>query len=154
MLGQHVWQQGAKKTIEHAHVDISHFEGLSKEQELLIEETANRTVIGSNHINKTLEEKKVAESEFGMKLYQGGVVPGNTLRVVNIEGVDVEACCGTHCDQTSEVGWIKILHTKRIADGVVRIQFVAGERVFQYQKKDQEILSELQKMWSIPLEQI
>ena len=68
-----------------------------------------------------------------MKLYQGGVVPGNTLRVVNIEEIDVEACCGTHCDETSEVGWIKILHTKRIADGVVRIQFVAGERVFPYQ---------------------
>jgi alanyl-tRNA synthetase len=33
-----------------------------------------------------------------MKLYQGGVVPGNTLRVVNIDGIDVEACCGTHCD--------------------------------------------------------
>ncbi len=97
---------------------------------MLIEENANRVVIGSTHIDKTLQEKKNAEHDFGMKLYQGGVVPGNTLRVVNIEGIDVEACCGTHCDQTSEVGWIKILHTKRIADGVVRIQFVAGERVF------------------------
>ncbi len=99
---------------------------------MLIEETANKIVIGSTQINKTLEEKKHAESEFGMKLYQGGVVPGNTLRVVNIDGIDVEACCGTHCDQTSEVGWIKFLHTKRIADGVVRITFVAGERVFPY----------------------
>ena len=49
------------------------------------------------------------------------MVPGNTLRVVNIDDTDVEACCGTHCDSTGEVGWIKILTTKWIADGVVWI---------------------------------
>ncbi len=63
-------------------------------------------------------------------------MPGNTLRVVEIEGNDVEACCGTHCDSTSEVGWIKIINTKRIADGVVRIQLVAGEKVFEYLQND------------------
>lgn len=36
---------------------------------MLIEETANKIVIGSNHIDKTLEQKKDAEQEFGMKLY-------------------------------------------------------------------------------------
>ena len=36
---------------------------------MLIEETANRVVIGSTHIDKSLKEKKVAENEFGMKLY-------------------------------------------------------------------------------------
>ena len=30
---------------------------------------------------------------------------------VNIEGIDTEACCGTHCDSTAEVGWIKIVKT-------------------------------------------
>lgn len=38
-------------------------------------------------------------------------MPGNSLRVVKIEDTDVEACCGTHCDNTSEVGWIKLLKT-------------------------------------------
>lgn len=86
---------------------------------MLIEKTANQIVVESAKINKTLEDKKDAELEFGYQLYQGGVVPGNTLRVVQIEDNDVEACCGTHCDSTSQVGWIKILNSKRIADGVV-----------------------------------
>ena len=81
-----------------------------------------------NNIEKTLVEKDKAELEHGFTLYQGGVIPGNTLRVVNIEGVDVEACCGTHCDNTSEVGWIKVLNSERKADGIVRIYFVARER--------------------------
>ena len=55
-------------------------------------------------------------------------MPGNTLRVVNIEDTDVEACCGTHCDNTSEVGWIKILKTSRISDGILRLYYCAGEK--------------------------
>jgi alanyl-tRNA synthetase len=58
--------------------------------------------------------KSEAEKTYGFRLYQGGVVPGNNLRVVNIADTDVEACCGTHCDNTSEVGWVKILKTSRI----------------------------------------
>ena len=74
-----MWQQGAKKTTEHAHLDISHYEALTSEQELLIERTANEIVTESMRINKTLADKKDAELEHGYKLYQGGVVPGNTL---------------------------------------------------------------------------
>jgi alanyl-tRNA synthetase len=48
--------------------------------------------------------------------------------VVNIDGTDVEACCGTHCDNTSEVGWIRLLKTARISDGIVRLNYVAGEK--------------------------
>ncbi len=106
--------------------------------------------MSSHQIKKTLESKDKAELSFGMRLYQGGVVPGNELRVVNIEGVDVEACCGTHCDRTSEVGWIKVLNTKKISDGVVRLFFVAGAKTLHHMKKDTEILNELSEMWSVP----
>lgn len=111
-------------------------------------------MVDSIKIKKTLEDKKDAELEFGYKLYQGGVVPGNTLRVVEIEDNDVEACCGTHCDSTSQVGWIKILNSKRIADGVVRIQLVAGDKVFEYLQNDQKILNDLMQLWGIPLQEI
>jgi len=40
-------------------------------------------------IRKYFENKKEAEQQFGFTLYQGGIVPGDTIRVVNIEGVDV-----------------------------------------------------------------
>jgi alanyl-tRNA synthetase len=46
--------------------------------------------------------------------------------VVKIEGWDVEACAGTHLRTTGEIGFIKILHTERIQDGVERIIFVSG----------------------------
>ena len=53
------------------------------------------------------------------------MVPCNSLRVVNIKDVDTEACCGTHCDNTAEVGWIRLIKTQRISDGIVRLSYVA-----------------------------
>ena len=62
----------------------------------------------------------------------------------------MEACCGTHCDYTSEVGWIKITNSKRIADGVVRIYFVSREKTLAKLREETEIINEMKEMWSIP----
>ena len=154
VLGPHVWQQGAKKTTKQAHLDITHYSSLSKETELKIQEEANRIVMKSANIKKRLEMKDQAEKEHGFHLYQGGIVPGNELRIVEIEGIDIEACCGTHCDNTGEVGWIKIITSKRIADGVVRLYFVAGERTLEVLKEETEVIHSLSDMWSIPQNEI
>eukprot|EP00331_Platyophrya_macrostoma_P016320 CAMPEP_0176475624 /NCGR_PEP_ID=MMETSP0127-20121128/43706_1 /TAXON_ID=938130 /ORGANISM="Platyophrya macrostoma, Strain WH" /LENGTH=971 /DNA_ID=CAMNT_0017871233 /DNA_START=95 /DNA_END=3010 /DNA_ORIENTATION=+ len=146
VLGPHVWQNGAKKTIDQAHLDITHFDSLTKQQEVEIENAANRIILQNKQINKFYMDKAQAELEYGFRLYQGGVVPGNQLRVVNIEDTDVEACCGTHCDNTSEVGWIKILRTTKIQDGIVRLYYVAGERTITKLNAEKEVLNDLQKL--------
>ncbi len=136
--------------MKQAHLDITHYSSLTKDVELKIQEAANRIVMKNVNIRKTLEMKDEAEKAFGFSLYQGGVVPGNSLRVVNIEGIDVEACCGTHCDKTSEVGWIKVINSKRIADGIVRLYFVAGEKTLTKFREEAEILNDLSTLWQIP----
>jgi alanyl-tRNA synthetase len=90
-----------------------------------------------------------AEKEFGFSLYQGGIVPGNELRVVNIENVDTEACCGTHCDNTAEVGWIRIVKSQRISDGIVRLYYVAQERAIEVMNNEHDILIKLCETWGI-----
>lgn len=99
-------------------------------------------------------DKAEAEQKFGFHLYQGGVVPGNTLRVVNIEGVDTEACCGTHCDNTAEVGWVRIVKTQRISDGIVRLYYVAQERAIQVLNEENDILNNLCETWGIDQTQL
>lgn len=111
VLGPHVWQAGAKKTLDNAHLDITHYATLTKEQESAIESKANRIILAGQKVTKTFMDKAEAEKQYGFRLYQGGIVPGNDLRVVRIEDTDVEACCGTHCDNTNEVGWVRILKT-------------------------------------------
>jgi alanyl-tRNA synthetase len=148
VLGPHIWQQGAKKTPHQAHLDVTHFAYIDKAELLKIQDAANRIVMAGKTINKSMMEKSEAEQKYGFSLYQGGVVPGNELRIVNIDETDVEACCGTHCDNTSEVGWIKMITAKKIADGIVRLYFVAGERTISCLNEETTIISELTKMWS------
>lgn len=119
-----------------------------------IENEANNIILRGKKIQKVFMDKAQAEREFGFRLYQGGIVPGNSLRVVNIEETDVEACCGTHCDNTQEVGFIKLLKTHRISDGILRLYYVAGTKTIEKLNYDTEILNEVCELWSVPKTQI
>mmetsp|Transcript_3506 Transcript_3506/g.5264 ORF Transcript_3506/g.5264 Transcript_3506/m.5264 type:complete len:262 (-) Transcript_3506:30-815(-) len=99
-------------------------------------------------------DKAEAERQYGFHLYQGGVVPGNELRVVNIEGIDTEACCGTHCDSTAEVGWIKLVKSQRISDGIVRLYYVAYERAIDVMNGEMQIMNSLCDTWGVDQTQI
>jgi len=127
VLGPHIWQTGAHKGQEGARLDITHFEALSDEQMRRIEETANDLVLKGEKVHVEVLPRDRAEAVCGFRLYQGGSVPGGQLRVVTIPDWDCEACGGTHVHNTAEVGLIKLLRTKRIQDGVVRLEFVAGK---------------------------
>jgi alanyl-tRNA synthetase len=76
------------------------------------------------------------------------------LRVVNIHDTDVEACCGTHCDNTSEVVWIKIFKTSRISDGILRLYYVAGKKVLSLLNAETKIINNLKDMWGINQQEI
>lgn len=154
VLGPHIWQAGAKKSTEQAHLDITHYKSLSREEELEVENMANRLIADCVDIDKSFMDKMEAEIKYGFSLYQGGVVPGNELRVVNIAGVDTEACCGTHADNTAEVGWIKIIKSQRISDGIVRLYYVARERAIEVLNNETQILTNLCKTWGVDQNQI
>lgn len=154
ILGPHIWQNGARKKITEAHLDITHYTQLTREEISNIEREANRIVREGKDIYKNTQAKDQAEKKYGFHLYQGGVVPGNQLRIVNIQDTDVEACCGTHCDNTSEVGYIKILHVKRITDGIVRLTYVAGERALDEMENQTNMIQNLCTNLSVQREHV
>jgi len=135
-------------------LDITHYKSLTKEEENAIENYANRLINGCHSITKGFMDKAEAEKQYGFSLYQGGVVPGNSLRVVDICGVDTEACCGTHADNTAEVGWVRILKSQRISDGIVRLYYVAQERAIQVMNTEFGILHKLTETWGVDQSQI
>ena len=149
VLGPHVWQNGAKKTEEMAHLDITHYKSLTYEEEREIQNMANKIVLEGHNITKSWINKAEAEKKYGFTLYQGGVVPGNQLRVVNINDVDIEACCGTHRDNTNEVGYIKLIKSKRISDGIVRLYYVAGKKSLDELDEDSKVIHQLEDLWGV-----
>ena len=90
-----------------------------------------------------------AETLYGFKLYQGGIIPGKIIRVVKIPGIDVQACAGTHVLRTGDIGAIKINKTERVQDGVERIDFSAGLAAVDSIQKDNKLLSDSSKVFKV-----
>jgi len=135
VLGSWVWQHSAFKEEDHARLDITHHSALTDDEITKIEDLANSVV--EKNIPVTIEnfDRGTAEQKYGFKIYQGGIVPVKSIRIVSIEDFDIEACGGTHVKQTDEIELIKITRTKRIQDGVVRIEFVSGDTALDYVKQ-------------------
>jgi len=143
LLGNHVWQTGAHKSVKGARLDITHYAALSEEEVCRIEALANHVVSEGRGIDVKFMERSAAEKEYGFRLYQGGVVPGGEIRVVNIKDWDVEACGGMHLTNTKDAGLIKITGSKRIQDGVVRLEYVAGEAAQRHLKERAELAGKI-----------
>jgi len=153
VLGSWIWQHSAFKDDDHARLDITHHSSLTDEQVKQIEDAANQMVKENYPVNIDYYDRGTAEQKYGFKIYQGGVVPVKSVRIVSIEDKDIEACGGTHVKKTGDIELIKITKTKRIQDGVVRIEFVSGPTAFQY-VKDQEEESKRKEQQAVVKQQL
>ena len=138
VLGSWVWQHSAFKEEDHARLDITHHSALTDEDVKKIEDAANSIIKKSIPVKIENFDRGTAEQKYGFRIYQGGVVPVKSVRIVSIGDLDIEACGGTHVANTSDVEQIKITRTKRIQDGVVRIEFVSGDSAKEFVKKKQQ----------------
>ena len=135
VLGSWVWQHSAFKEEDHARLDITHHSALTDDDVEKIEQAANSIVEKSIPVKIENFDRGAAEQKYGFRIYQGGVVPVKSVRIVSIGDLDIEACGGTHVANTSDIEEIKITRTKRIQDGVVRIEFVSGESAKEFVRK-------------------
>jgi alanyl-tRNA synthetase len=154
ILGAHINQASAKKDIDKAHIDITHYESLTDEELEKIEAEANKIVKQGIKTKLTFMSREEAEKTFGMAIYQGGVAPGKQLRIVEIPGIDVEACGGTHLKSTLEAGRIKLLKASKIKDGIVRITFAAGRAAENVANAEKNILDKVAVLLKCDVHQI
>ena len=138
ILGSWIWQHSAFKDDDHARLDITHHSSLSNDEVQKIEDEANDMIKKNYPVNINYYDRGTAEQKYGFRIYQGGVVPVKFVRIVSIEDKDIEACGGTHVKKTGDIELIKITKTKRIQDGVVRLEFVSGPNAFEYEKQQEQ----------------
>ncbi len=154
VLGSHINQAGAKKTLKNSHLDLTHYEQIPRDKLLEIEKKTNEIVEKGIDLNLSFIPRSEAEKKYGMTIYQGGAVPGKNLRIVEIPGVDVEACGGTHLNNTSETGYIHITKSQKIQDGIVRLTFTAGNATDKLKQKHKKILEELKDILKVERKQL
>jgi alanyl-tRNA synthetase len=139
LFGEHIWQAGSQLSATEARFDFAHYKPISEDEIKKIEDQAMVFIRQAVPVEKKVMKRNDAEKEYGFRLYQGGVPPGNLIRVLHIPRIDVEACGGTHLNNTSEVEKVRILKAERIQDGVNRIVFVAGKVADLYQQEELQL---------------
>lgn len=140
VLGAHIHQAGAQKGSESSRMDLRHFKHITPDELRRIETAANRMIMANQPVEISTEDRTKAEQKYGFSLYQGGVPPGRYIRIVKVAG-DIEACAGTHCRSTGEVGVIKIIRVEHIQDGIERIEFTAGVAAIYYMQHLEQIVT-------------
>ncbi|MFH1249744.1 MAG: alanine--tRNA ligase-related protein [bacterium] len=135
VLGTHVQQQGSLVAEDKFRFDFTHFKGLSKEEIARVEEVANSYIAKSQAVNckemALKEAKKAGALAFFEEKY------GENVRVVSIGDISKELCGGTHLDDISKIGLIKIISEGSVASGIRRIEGVTGAFAEQFIKDEE-----------------
>jgi alanyl-tRNA synthetase len=139
VLGDHVRQAGAQKGTDSARLDVRHYERIERDAVTEIEDVANELVMENVPVTPEWVHRNDAQAEHGFDIYQGGIPPGERIRLVKT-GDDVQACGGTHVGRTGDVGAVKILRTERVQDGVERLVFAAGDAAIDATQETEDAL--------------
>ncbi len=150
VLGKHINKSGAKKDVDHAYIDLTHYQPITPQEFAEIQTEANKTIKSGIKTNLKSYPRTEAEKKFGMTIYQGGAVPGAEIRIVEIPGIDAQACGGTHLNNTSEAEEVLLQKQMKVKDGVVRIYFVAGAAAKKIRELQERMLKDIAEILGVP----
>ena len=122
---------------------------ISKEELKVIERKANEAVV------KNLDIKVLypAKEELEAIAYRSKIEIEGQVRIVEIPGYDVCACCAPHVKKTGEIGLIKLLNVQNYKGGV-RISMLCGFRALQDYEQKAESVKNISVLLSAPEEEV
>jgi alanyl-tRNA synthetase len=149
VLGEHVRQAGSVVAPERLRFDFSHHGPVTDAELREIEEEVNHG-IWRNAVIATYEMAyRDALAKGAMALF--GEKYGERVRVVDIPGLSLELCGGTHVRSTGQIGLFHFTHETGVAAGVRRIEAVTGPGAYERVKQlDARILAAAETLRTTP----
>ena len=154
LLGPHIYQAGANKSVESARLDITHYRRLTRSDLDQIEALSNEVVQNVSRTEKLTLDRKDADRKFGFDLYQGGAPKGSDIRILRIADHDIQACGGTHHDEPGRIGQIRIVRSNAVQDGVERLHIVAGQAAMEHARNQEAILRNASEVFQVPVDEL
>lgn len=121
------WSLGAN--VSHIQLNTPHL--ISRESLDLIERQANELICEGRAVNVVLVDPEqpldfdYARATRGLPKDHEGLA-----RIIRIEGIESNMCCGTHVTNLSQLQCIKLLYAEKVKTNVF-VHFVIGERVLR-----------------------
>jgi alanyl-tRNA synthetase len=133
ILGPHVRQQGSVVAPERLRFDFAHHGPLDDATLARIEEEVNRNVWANLPVTTREMRYKEAIAAGAMAFFTEKY--GDIVRVVDVPGVSLELCGGTHVPSTGQIALFRFTHETGAAAGVRRIEAVTGPGAYALIRK-------------------
>ena len=129
VLGTHVAQRGSLVTSDRLRFDFSHTSPMTEDERRAVEEMVREGIWEDHALTIGQHPYDEAVRDGAMALF--GEKYDDVVRVVEIPGVSMELCGGTHVTHTGEIGLFKITSETGVAAGVRRVEGLTGRRALQ-----------------------
>src|SRR6267378_839348 len=139
-LGPHVRQQGSVVAPERLRFDFAHHGPVDDPTLARIEEEVNRHIWANLPVTTREMKYKEAIAAGAMAFFTEKY--GDIVRVVDVPGVSVELCGGTHVPTTGQIALFRFTHETGAAAGVRRIEALTGPAAYRHALDLQSRLSE------------
>ena len=139
VLGTHVEQAGQLVDGSRVRFDFTHFQAMTAEEVKAVEAKVNGWILEATATDTREMPIDEARALGAMALF--GEKYGDIVRVVNVPGVSVELCGGTHVANIGQLGLFHILGESSVAAGVRRIEAVTGTNSLTYLAEQQALIS-------------
>ena len=140
ILGAHVRQAGSVVAPERLRFDFSHHGPIADAALARIEAEVNEHIWASLPVATREMKYKDAIAAGAMAFFADKY--GDVVRVVDVPGVSLELCGGTHVGTTGQIALFRFTHETGAAAGVRRIEALTGPAAYRYALDLQSRLSE------------
>ena len=127
-LGTHVHQAGSLVAPDRLRFDFTHSNPIADSELSEIESAVNADIFKNDSVEPYILPKDEAIARGAMALF--GEKYGDTVRMMEIDGISRELCGGTHVERTGQIGLFHILSESSVAAGVRRIEAVTGPAAY------------------------
>ena len=141
VLGEHVHQRGSLVAPDRLRFDFAHTAPMTRTQLESVEAMVNEGIWVNHPVRIDIRPLHAAVQAGAMALF--GEKYADEVRVVDIPGVSLELCGGTHVRRTGEIGLFKVTSETGVAGGVRRMEAVTGRKAFDYLAAFKSRLEEL-----------
>jgi alanyl-tRNA synthetase len=148
VLGSHVKQQGSWVGPDRLRFDFSHFEAVTPEQIVAIEDLVNHDVLANDVVHHFETSKEEATSRGAIAFF--GEKYGDVVRVLEAGPHSVELCGGTHVSRTGDIGPVKIISETSIGSNLRRIEAVTGTGPIERIRREEAELAAAAERIGVP----
>ena len=136
-----IGQAGSLVDFDRLRFDFHCPKAVTADQLLEIEALINGWIAAAHSL--VVQEMAIDQAKEAGAVAMFGEKYADVVRVVDVPGVSMELCGGTHVANTAEIGLFKIVAESGVAAGIRRIEAVAGASVLAYLNERDAVVKQL-----------